>query len=218
MMDAHTLIENWLIEGVTVTESEHRLHSELLALDEAFCVATGTEWLGHNVNEAPVIYVATEDAIELNSRISAWLDSRLEARMWGGDCCVIQHATELHSDGLLGAEIEQRAQGCKNPPRLIVIPAELLSGENDEPADQKLTLEYLTNRFDGAAINVVATDPDLADRIRRRSGVAADRALWTADGQLVLGAYKPGGHTPPDLHLTLEPVLDSAVLALAERA
>ena len=43
-----------------------------VALDMAFCVATGTPWLGHPVQQGPVAYVMAEGTGGLPQRLRAW--------------------------------------------------------------------------------------------------------------------------------------------------
>jgi predicted transcriptional regulator len=70
----------WLIRGVLAADSLALLYGKpgssksFVALDWSLCVATGTWWHRHAIDQRPVLYVASEGASGLAQRADAWLD------------------------------------------------------------------------------------------------------------------------------------------------
>ena len=68
----------WLVDGVFQTNSlgmffgESGIGKSFAAIDMALCVASGRDWHGHAVRQGGVVYMATEGAEGLKSRILAW--------------------------------------------------------------------------------------------------------------------------------------------------
>jgi len=72
--------QKWIIEGFIPETSLCQLFGpsdigkSFVVLDMALCVATGTKWLGHDVVQGPVIYVAAEGSRGMKKRIISWLE------------------------------------------------------------------------------------------------------------------------------------------------
>lgn len=72
----------FLIDGFLVRSGLHILagppgHGKtFLALDWAYCMATGFRWLGHEVQRGPVVFISAEGHAGLGSRIRAWKRNR----------------------------------------------------------------------------------------------------------------------------------------------
>lgn len=69
----------WLVEGLVPKGAMSGLYGapgtgkSMLALDWALCVASGTSWLGHAVQQGYVLYIAAEGHSGLAKRAQAWL-------------------------------------------------------------------------------------------------------------------------------------------------
>jgi KaiC/GvpD/RAD55 family RecA-like ATPase len=69
----------WLVEGLVPKGAMSGLYGapgtgkSMLALDWALCVASGTPWLGHEVQQGYVLYIAAEGHSGLAKRAQAWL-------------------------------------------------------------------------------------------------------------------------------------------------
>lgn len=68
----------WLIEdvlparGFGVMWGPPGSKKTFTAIDQSFCVATGTPWLGRAVRQGPVVYIAAEGATGIGVRVEAW--------------------------------------------------------------------------------------------------------------------------------------------------
>lgn len=68
----------WMVRGVLPSEGLAALYGasgsgkSFLALDMGCAIATGSEWFGRRVNQAPVTYVCLEGEAGLGKRIKAW--------------------------------------------------------------------------------------------------------------------------------------------------
>jgi RecA-family ATPase len=69
----------WLIEPFLMVDSQAVLFGapgdgkSFVALSFALCVASGRKWLGHEVKQGPVLYVAAEGGRGMKKRVRAWL-------------------------------------------------------------------------------------------------------------------------------------------------
>lgn len=69
----------WLVEGLVPKAAMSGLYGppgagkSMLALDWALCVASGTPWLGHPVQQGYALYIAAEGHSGLAKRAQAWL-------------------------------------------------------------------------------------------------------------------------------------------------
>lgn len=67
-----------LIEGivdagtVTMLSGPYGTGKSFIALDWALCIASGTDWMGHAVEQCRVLYIAAEGAYGLRKRVKAW--------------------------------------------------------------------------------------------------------------------------------------------------
>ena len=72
----------WLVEGYLLTNSIAALvgpseaGKSFLCIDWAMAIATGTEWLGQQVQEGTVVYAAAEGAAGMGARVKAWKQER----------------------------------------------------------------------------------------------------------------------------------------------
>lgn len=73
---------SWLIDGLlpasglSVLYGAAKTGKSFVALDWALCVACGLPWLGREVNQRPVLYIAAEGHAGLGARYRAWRESR----------------------------------------------------------------------------------------------------------------------------------------------
>jgi len=72
-------VPEWLITGfihkgdVAVIYGEPGSGKSFLAIDWALSIATGLSWLGHDVAQGPVLYMAGEGAPSIYKRVNAWM-------------------------------------------------------------------------------------------------------------------------------------------------
>lgn len=70
----------WLIEGYQPKDALSCIYGpfgvgkSFVAIDQALCVAAGIPWLGNEVKQGPVVYVAAEGVRGYGKRIQAWSD------------------------------------------------------------------------------------------------------------------------------------------------
>src|SRR5262249_43245516 len=71
--------QQWLIpeilprDGLALVYGESGGYKSFLVMDWAFCLATGTPWLGRGVAHGNVAYIAAEGGYGIGKRVNAWL-------------------------------------------------------------------------------------------------------------------------------------------------
>lgn len=68
----------WLVDGILPEHATILMygfegsHKSFIALDLAYCIASGTSWHGHQVKPGRVLYIAAEGGNAIGKRIRAW--------------------------------------------------------------------------------------------------------------------------------------------------
>lgn len=114
----------WLIEGcvprdaLVCTYGPPGVGKSFVALDQVLCIATGNPWMGREVKQGPVLYIAAEGVRGLGKRMSAWREFHGLERSPNFRC--VDQAIQLMDTGQIG-ELEQHIQSWDRPPLMIVI-------------------------------------------------------------------------------------------------
>lgn len=216
----------WLIDGLVPASGLSLLYGRsgagksFLVLDWALCVATGLPWLGHEVKQRPVVYVAAEGRAGLAARYRAWA----EAHGWP-DTSLIRFLPEAVN--LLDSDVVERVRrtlaSLPDRPRLLVIDTmarTMVGGDENAAKDVGRFIAAVDElRADGAVFVVHHTGKDGgAERGSSALRASADlMAKLTRDGlnphlALTCEKSKDAAEWPP-VPLTLEPVAGSLVLA-----
>lgn len=74
--DREYLVDGWIVVGLNVDVGEPGSKKSFVALDQGLCIAAGVPWLGHEVKQGPVVYIAAEGAYGLKRRRDAWMAER----------------------------------------------------------------------------------------------------------------------------------------------
>lgn len=152
----------WLIDGIIPAKANGLLFGapksgkSFIALDWALCVATGTEFLGREVQQGDVVYIAGEGHGGLNRRRDAWLHHHGIAQdMQRGQFLLSTRAVDVPKQS--EALIDEIA-ACDLNPKLIVVDTVARNfGGGDENSNQDmsafvLALDKLAAEFPEATI------------------------------------------------------------------
>ena len=66
------IVEGYITQGLSVVYGPSGAGKSFLVVDWSLCAARGVTWLGTDVPQRPVVYVAAEGAGGLQSRVEAW--------------------------------------------------------------------------------------------------------------------------------------------------
>ncbi len=115
----------WLIpnilpkEGVALVFGPSGCGKSFLVIAWSLCIATGTPWLGREVHQGPVAYIAGEGAFGIGPRLKAWkhyhgLDGNSGVK-WFDESLV------LHDSGSFGQLLQAFERDFAQPPVMVVI-------------------------------------------------------------------------------------------------
>lgn len=152
------------------------------ALDWALCVATGTPWHGHAVEQANVLFIAGEGAHGLDRRVQAWEEAN-GVKVPQDALSILPRPVDLHAGtevNGLAREIRERAIGL-----VIVDTLRRVSGAADGNSSAMGTVVDNLARLrretgDGSVLVLAHTGKDDSDT-RGFSGIEDDAdAVWHA--------------------------------------
>lgn len=213
--DVSFLIDGWLEQrGLGVLYGPSGAGKSFLALQWSHCIATGTDWLEHNVERGPVVYVAAEGMAGLSKRLRSLmavhgLDRPPEALYFINDAVPL----------LDQAVVAEAADLCSDiAPALLVIDTyarALIGGDENSARDSGLAIRALDElRFEFGMAVLVLHHTGKTGADERGSGAlrgAADAMfrLTKAKGAegLILKCDKQKNYEPPE-DLALELVAD----------
>jgi len=180
----------YLVDGILVAGGFVLVHGDasvgktFLGLDIGYCIASGTPWHGHRVQQGAVVYIAAEGISGLPRRVRAWKRGHAIAEP------VNVHFLEQVVDPLKASDVTaliQALQALPTPPVLLVVDtwsACLSSGtgnENDAADTNKAAAAFrrIGSTF-GATVMVVHHEGHAAPGRPRGSGAlrgTADTAI-----------------------------------------
>lgn len=204
-----------LIEGVynmgtlNMMSGAYSSGKSYLALDQALCIATGTNWHEHKVTQGKVLYIAAEGSRALALRCAAW-EKVNGVPIPDEFFHVLAQPVQLHT-----SEGEELQQACADGKYILVVTdtqARCTVGvnENDNMA-MGVVAEQLTviSKESGAAVLVVHHDPKVGI-LRGATAIpgASDTILLTrkSGGIFTLSVHKQKDMASdmPDMHFELE--------------
>lgn len=219
----------WLISGLLTESSLAVLVSKpaggktFTALAMGLAIATGTPFLGREVQQGPVVYMVGEGLAGFYRRSQAWLAQQQLAED-PADFLVIEEPVQLRNRDVV--EMLQDALGAlAQPPKLLVIDTlarSLVGGDENSARDVgewiagaeyitrtvgcTVLLLHHTGKADGANYRGSSALEGAADTMMSLSG-AADALELKCDKQKDAERFAP-------IHLKLAPAGDSMVLAI----
>lgn len=219
----------WLIDGLvpsaglSVLYGAPKTGKSFVALDWALCVATGLPWLGREVRQCPVVYVAAEGVAGLGVRAEAWC----EARRHDGDIPDMRflgRAVNLR-DAAIVTSFRSLLADLPRLPRLLVIDtmARTMPGGDENSSRDVGEFIAATDALRGQHSAIVVHHSGKTGRSERGSSVvrgSADAMIRVErDGlsprlKLSCEAMKDAAEWT-DIRLALQPVADSRVVVQA---
>lgn len=217
----------WLIDGLvpavglSVIYGRSGAGKSFLAIDWALCVASGVPWLGHEVKQRPVVYIAAEGRGGLGVRYRAWTTAR-----GAPDTTAIQflpEAVRLLEDGAV-ERLRRTLSTLPERPGLVVIDTmarSLVGGDENSAKDVGAFVAAIDGLAD--AVLVVHHTGKTGNAERGSSALRAaadlmakvDRAGRTPRLTLSCDKLKEAEEWAP-LALSMKPICGSLVIARRE--
>ena len=222
---AATYTVDWLIDGVMEKGTSCMLFGasgsgkSFVAIDWACCIATGTDWHGHEVDQGAVFYIAGEGQKGFNRRLTAWKEKN-GVSLETAPLNVWQYPIPLSDPDhvkKLAADIAE-AVSDDEPPRMIVIDTLARNiGSADENSNRDMgTLmnlldDHLRLPFNATVVIVHHSGNGDRDRLRGASGLtgAVDyeyRVDRKGDARSLVCKKNKEGEEGEDRHFLIENV------------
>lgn len=183
--------------SAAVLVGSYGIGKTFLSLSMAASIATGTDWLGHTVEAAPVLYIIGEGASGMDARVTAWESEYHDGRPIADDRLLISVRPGSLSEGSTWSQLRNLARdtGCR---AVFADTLSSLAPDADETRDAAKIMRQLSDTasaIDGPA--VLVHHPGWSDNGRVRGGYQLEA---NADEVLVL----TGTPTEPLLTLTVK--------------
>jgi AAA domain len=214
------LIENWLSKSsLAWIQGKWGNAKTFAAVDIACCVATGTTWHGHLVTQGTVLYLIAEGASGLNQRVDAWEEANgQKADRIKFLPMPVQLGDPAHIDVTAFRMLLNHFQ-----PVLVIIDTQArvtVGCEENSSKDMGVFVDVLDGlkRQSKACMLVVHHEPRNGDNLRGSVALegGADHIIRSSkdgDNVTISSPKQKDSAEPGDIHLTLQPVGNSAVLS-----
>lgn len=213
---------NWLIKGVLEANSLASLFGasgcgkSFIAVDLSLCIASGSNWHGHKVNQGSVVYFAGEGREGVRRRVAAWLQHAPDCSAMANDYFYLADRTCLLPDDT--SEVIESLKHVRNP-RLLVLDTLNRTMLGDENSTRDMTVyiqacDKIKAAYPELTILIIHhTGHSTPDRARGsvvlKSSLEAElRASRSEDGLITLVGTK-GKDAPPlsSIHFELDSLM-----------
>lgn len=216
-----------LIDGVIDLSSVAMLYGKtgsaksFVAVDWGLCIATGSWWLGHEVQKGPVLYIAAEGASGLGIRVEAWKRAR---RVYtSGQFTLLPFPVNFLDDKWVAAAVDFATELGVVFVVIDTLARSLPGGDENSPRDMSRIVDGAAriSRVTGACVMPVhhpGKDSSAGARGHSALTGACDTVIEcvSTEQTITLKAEKqknhPDGHIVERLHLAT--VAESCVLEL----
>ncbi len=217
----------WLIDeilvkaGLSLLYAPPESYKSFVAIDLALCVATGTPWHGHAVQQGFVLYIAAEGGPGIGKRVRAWLKAHDLPVSAANVAWLIESITVVKESDDMARLAERLDDELDRIPALIVIDTLARCFEGDENQQEDMGhfvagIDALRHKYGSCILAIHHTRLD-GDRERGntalRGGLDTMLALVRPDklgpGIIIECAKQKDAEHFADITLEFQPVEDT---------